>query len=117
MGDYRKNLERAARLCSNREKCRFDVAQKMRSWGMAETEVNQALRYLEEEKFIDDERFARYFVKDKLRFNQWGRIKIQHALLQKRVEEDIITAALEEIDEATYASLLDELVRKKARSL
>jgi len=46
-------------------------------------EADKAIARLVEQKFIDDARFARYFVKDKLKFNKWGRIKIGYALRQK----------------------------------
>ena len=117
MSDYQKNLERAARLCSAREKCRHEVEVKLQSWGMNEQETRQALRYLEEQNFIDDSRYAGYFVKDKLQFNQWGRIKIRHALRQKHVDEKIIDDALEKIDPEHYREILDTLLEKKAKSL
>ena len=117
MSDYQKNLDRAARLCSAREKCSHEVEVKLHSWGMSEQEIQRALRFLEEQKFIDDTRYAGYFVRDKLQFNQWGKLKIRHALRQKHVDEKIVDEALQHIDPEHYRGILDALLEKKVKSL
>lgn len=38
-----------------------------------------------QERFIDESRFARYFVNDKLRFNKWGRVKINYEMQRKGI--------------------------------
>lgn len=116
MADFEKLVARAAKICSTSEKCSHDMRYKMTAWGLDAQETEKAIAWLVEQKFVDDERFARYFVKDKLRFNKWGRIKIGYALRQKELGIDIISAALEEIDETTYTEILDQLVHQKARS-
>lgn len=116
MADYDKIITRAAKLCSTSEKCSHDVRTKMISWGLAEQEADKAIAYLVEQKFLDDTRFARYFVKDKLKFNKWGRIKIGYALRQKQLPEDVINEALREINEDAYIEILDQLVLHKMQS-
>lgn len=116
MAEYEKLLARAAKLCSTSEKCSHDVRNKLTTWGLDEQQAEKAIARLVEQKFIDDARFASYFVKDKLKFNKWGRIKIGYALRQKELPDEIIHAALEEIDESTYSEILDQLIRQKARS-
>jgi regulatory protein len=116
MADYKKTLDRAAKLCSTSEKSSQDMRTKMISWGLDEQEADKALAYLVEQEFIDDARFARYFVKDKLKFNKWGRIKIGYALRQKRLPDAVIEEALGEIDEARYTEILDQLIAQKIRS-
>jgi regulatory protein len=116
MADYEKIIARAAKICSTAEKCSHDVKTKMISWGLDEEEADRAISYLVEQKFIDDARFARYFVKDKLKFNKWGRIKISYALRQKQLPDHVINEALREINEETYIEILDQLVMQKIRS-
>ena len=45
------------------------------------------------------------FVRDKYRFNQWGRVKISQALRMKKIPADVIAEGLEEIDEREYVEL------------
>ena len=71
MKEYSELLERAARLCSKSEKCSSEIRDKLNQWGMPESEIDRAITSLEKEKFIDDRRYAGYFVRDKLKFNRW----------------------------------------------
>jgi regulatory protein len=116
MADYKKTLDRAAKLCSTSEKSSNDMRTRLIAWGLDEQEANRAIAYLVEHQFIDDARFAHYFVKDKLKINKWGRIKIGYALRQKGLTNAVIGEALEKIDEATYAEILDQLIAQKIRS-
>jgi hypothetical protein len=70
-----------------------------------------------EEDYINEERFARAFVKDKFRFNHWGRIKITTHLRVLSISSDIIAKAIGEIDEDEYAEILDETVEKKRKTI
>lgn len=108
---------RAAALCSRSEKCSGDIRKKLLDWGLEMDEARTIIHLLEEEKYIDDERFARSFVKDKFRFNRWGRVKISFQLRAKQVDAGIIDAALEEIDEAAYQEQLLGLLREKNKSV
>ena len=73
--------------------------------------------HLIKERYIDQCRFAVAFVRDKYRFNQWGRIKIAQALRMKHVASDAISEALDEIDEEEYEDILTSLLQKKSRSV
>ena len=117
MSEYKQILDRAARICSSSEKCSQDIRDKIISWGLEAEEADKAVRYLIENKFIDDSRFASYFVRDKLKFNKWGRIKIRFALRQKHIDEDIAEDCLSQIDPLLYNEILDELIQKKIKAI
>ena len=68
------------------------------------------------QRYVDDERFARAFVKDKIRYNKWGRRKVQQALWQKHISEDIQQEVLDEIDDNEYLSVLRPLLKQKRKS-
>lgn len=105
-------------ICSKTEKCSFDIEQKIKNYPLEEKDRDWILNKLKEDKFIDDKRFAGFFVKDKFRFNKWGRIKIRHAMHMKNIDDEIINEALEEqLDEDEYREVLKELLVTKNRSL
>ena len=66
---------------------------------------------------MDDERFARAFVKDKIRYNKWGRRKVEQALWQKHIDDDLRRAVLDEVDSEEYLSVLRPLLQQKQREL
>ena len=74
------------------------------------------MQRLVSERYVDDERYARAFVKDKVRYNKWGRRKVEQALWQKHIDEDIRQQVLDEIDDEEYISVLRPLLKQKRRS-
>ena len=117
MADYTSILNRAAKLCSTGEKCSSEIENKLISWGMSESDAEKALDYLRKNDFINDERYARFYVRDKLKFNKWGRFRISYSLKKKGVGSEIVEAAMTEIKSEDYDAVLDQILLTKARSL
>lgn len=109
-------LRRAAAYCSIAERCIQDVQKKIKAAGLSQEEGERIIVRLLQEKFIDEHRFARYFVNDKLRFNKWGRIKITYELQKRNIPAPIRSEALEGIDEKEYADILQSLLKAKKKS-
>lgn len=103
--------------CSLAERCTEEVSRKLEQWGAPATSYETIIEHLKKERYIDEQRYARTFVRDKYRFNQWGRKKIAQALRMKHIASDEISCALEEIDEEEYGSILTSLLRKKYQSV
>ena len=112
-----KALERLEALCARSEHCTGELMEKMRKWKIGVADAEAVVYSLRKRRFVDDSRYARAFVRDKYRFNRWGRLKIRFALRAKRVDAGIIEEALEEIDETIYAEALRSLVESKNKSI
>ena len=108
---------KAEAYCSASEHCKADVTAKLYQWGVPEDSWEGILEHLEREGYIDESRYAVAFVRDKYRFNQWGRIKIAQALRMKQIPAAIVSQAMEEVDEGEYLSVLTSLLKKKIRSV
>ena len=106
-----------AALCAQAEHCQQEMRDKMRRWELDETVQNRILARLVKERYVDDERYARAFVKDKIRYNKWGRRKVQQALWQKHIDTDIQQQVLDEIDEKEYLDILRPLLKQKRKSI
>ena len=106
-----------AALCAQAEHCQQEMRDKMRRWELDETVQNRIIDRLIKERYIDDERYARAFVKDKIRYNKWGRRKVQQGLWQKRIDADIQQRVLDEIDEKEYLDVLRPLLKQKRKSI
>lgn len=115
---YQNALSKAAFLCSKSEKCVSDMRTKLYQWKLPADEHQRLIDYLLSEKYIDEERFTIYFVRDKFRFNKWGRVKIRYHLQHKEISESFIRAAFEsEIDENDYRALVLSLAQSKLKSI
>ena len=110
-------LHRAAALCSSAEHCTADIREKLARWGVTEADSRTIIDRLVQERFIDEQRYAVAFVKDKFRFSGWGRIKMRYALQQKRIDGSDIDHALATLDEEPYNDRLLELLQAKSRSI
>ena len=108
---------RASALCSKSEKCMSDIRKKLFDWHVELEEHDAVIDALVENKYIDEERFATYFVRDKHRFNGWGRVKIRHHLSQKKIPSYLIEQAFEEIKESAYMEMLSHALEVKNRSV
>jgi regulatory protein len=92
------------------------MLEKMRRWELPEEEQARVMQRLISERYVDDERYARAFVKDKVRYNKWGRRKVEQALWQKHIDEDIRQRVLDEVDDEEYLSVLRPLLKQKRKS-
>ena len=106
-----------AAACAQAEHCEQEMRDKMKRWGMAPEAQNRVVERLTKERYIDNERYARAFVKDKVRYNKWGRRKVQQALWMKRIDDDIQQRVLDEIDDEEYQKVLVPLLKQKRKSI
>ena len=105
-----------AALCAQAEHCQWEMLEKMRRWEVPEETQARVMQRLVKERYVDDERYARAFVKDKIRYNKWGRRKVDQALWQKHIDEDIRKRVLDEVDDEEYLSVLRPLLKQKRKS-
>ena len=105
-----------AALCAQAEHCQWEMLEKMRRWELDDEAQARVMQRLVSERYVDDERYARAFVKDKVRYNKWGRRKVEQALWQKHIDEDIRQRVLDEVDDDEYLAVLKPLLQQKRRS-
>ena len=110
-------LNKAAAYCTLCERCISEVSAKLTTWGVPYAVQEEIITRLTNEKFIDEARYCRAFVNDKVRFNRWGRLKITSALREKRLPQEYIKEAMENIDEDAYQQSLQETIDIKRREL
>ena len=106
-----------AALCAQAEHCQYEMLEKMRRWELSEDAQARVMAKLVNERYVDDERYAQAFVKDKIRYNKWGRRKVEQALWQKRIDEDIRKRVLDEVDDDEYLIILRPLLKQKRKTI
>ena len=84
---------------------------------MSTPEVEEIISDLIAENFLNEERFATSFAGGHFRIKGWGKLKINHALYQKKVSAYNIKKALKCIDEDDYKAKLIDLATKKWNTL
>ncbi len=110
-------LQKMQKYCAYQDRSHREVSDKLQEMGIWGDEAGQVIVNLIEEKFLDEERFARSFVRGKFRIKQWGRLKIEMELKQKGVSDYCLKAGMSEIMDDVYRDTLKSILEKKRITL
>lgn len=113
--DAKKALNATAALCSKKEHATADIRRKLANWGIGAEEQEKIIDFLRKNKFLDDSRFARFYARDKFRFNKWGKQKIAASLRQKQIDSSVIAEALNQLESSDYSDTCLHLLQQKLK--
>ncbi len=108
---------RLTALCAQGEHCSYEMEEKMRKWGISEEAQARIMAHLINERYIDDERYCRAYIRDKIHYSKWGRRKIEQGLYLKRIDRSLSSAALDEVDDEEYLQVLRPMLKAKWRTI
>ena len=108
-------MQRCADWCSQSEHCLSELRDKLSKLGVEPDAAQRIEKQLVAERFIDERRYAEYYIRDKARFNGWGPMKIRFQLSLKRIDSKIVDSALREFDTAVFDEQLERALRNKLR--
>ena len=115
--NYKEALRRAAALCSSQEQCSSHIWEKLNHWNLSEEDALRIIELLKQEKYLDDQRYATFYTRDKFRLNGWGKVKIGVMLRRKGIPESVIKESLNEIDDEAYFKTCARLISEKSATL
>ena len=101
--------------CAYQERCHKEIEQKLYDLNMIPEAKEQIILHLLQYNFLNEERYAKAFVRGKFSIKKWGRIKIISELKFKNISSYNIKSGLKEIDEKDYIKTLQSLAEKKLR--
>jgi regulatory protein len=104
-------------LCAKCEQCIFDVRKKMQRWQIDEETQNAVIEYLVNERYIDESRYAHAFIKNKIKYNKWGKYKIEQALRLKQIPKELYSQYMPEADDNEYNEVLLSILKQKMKSV
>lgn len=110
-------LEKLTAICAKSEHCIDDMRKKMYRWQIDNDIQQEVIDFLVKEHYIDEERYAALFIKDKIQFNRWGKQKVKQALYAKRIPSEIFEPLLKEIPDEDYEEILLPLLKEKNRTV
>lgn len=110
-------LDKMAKYCAYQERCVKDVIEKLKTFDINPKDEKEILNYLIDNRFVNNERFARSFVRGKINQNGWGLNKIRFHLIQKDIDKKTIENALQSYDDEAYRQRLIEVLNSKAKTV
>lgn len=115
--DSQNALERAMRICSQNERCKHDIRIKLIQWQVPGESHDDIIKKLEDEKFIDERRYSKLFIRSKINQNKWGKAKIRWQLIQKKIPEHLIHEALDEVNDEQYYNMISQEIKTKMKQI
>lgn len=112
-----KAYARMARICSRKEYSPFDIEQKLYRLDLSKETTDKIINQLKSNNYLNEERYVRSFIKDKLLINKWGRRKIEAVLFQKRLPQNIVNSVFLEYDRDELSENLMHVLEKKWKSV
>ena len=114
---FEQSLQKIKQYCAYQERCHSEVRDKLYSFRICQSEVEEIITLLIIENYLNEERFAIHYAGGKFRMKQWGKNKIKQSLKQKQVSDYCMRKALKVIDEKEYQKTFQKLVEQKIKTL
>lgn len=110
-------LDKMTKYCAYQERCEKEVCDKLKTFDIPEDSKKEIFMYLIENRFVDNERFTRAFVRGKINQSGWGINKIRFQLQRKGIDKEMIDNAIQEFDQDIYREKLIAILKTKAKSI
>ena len=107
--EIQKKLEK---YCVYQERCHQEVSQKLKELGVFGTPMDTVISYLIEQNYLNETRFAEYFVRGKFSIKKWGKRRLQRELKQRHISLWNIKNAMKEISDIAYWESGQALAKK-----
>lgn len=108
--EAQKKLEN---YCAYQERCHKEVRNKLREMKMIPEAIDKITVHLIQHNYLNEERFAKAFVRGRFRIKKWGKNRLIRELKFREISKYSIDIALKEIDLDDYYKTLDELIQKR----
>ncbi|MCB4807416.1 RecX family transcriptional regulator [Tamlana sp. 62-3] len=110
-------IKKLEHYCAYQERCHKEVRQKLVTMHMIPEAIDTVIVHLLQHNFLNEERFAKTFVRGKFRIKKWGRRRLTLELKKKDISKANINEAFREINDAEYIEVFNDLAEKKANSM
>lgn len=115
-----KIYEKAVKFLAVRMHTTGELHRKLKARGFRDAEILPVLRQLEEQRFLDDERFAQIFVDNFKRYRDFGYFGVKAKLHARQIPSEMAQNALDQFltleDEKKIAERLLKKLKRQGRS-
>ena len=110
-------LLKLQRYCVYQDRCHKEVEQKLKNMRMIPEAIDHIIVALISDNHLNEERFAKAFVRGKFSIKKWGKVRLTLELKQRQLSKYTIKIALQEIDPNDYLQTFHALAEKKVATL
>lgn len=110
-------LVKLQKYCAYQDRCHKEVEQKLKQMHMIPEAIERVIVDLIQDNHLNEERFAKAYVRGKFSIKKWGKVRLTLELKQRQVSQYVIKTALAEIDPEEYLQTFHKLAEKKALNM
>lgn len=105
------------KYCSIQDRCQSEIRTRLLEHSVYGDDLEEVIADLISDDFINEERFAKAYVRGKFRIKKWGKIKIRQELKFRKISDYSIRKGMQEIGYDDYLATLQILLEKKEATL
>lgn len=113
--NYIKCKGAALRIIEKTIKTESEIKKKLLLKGYGDETINRTIDFLKEYNFLNDESYAKMYVRDKSKGQ--GKNKIKYDLIKKGLDEELILEAIAKIDSDNEENIAYEMALKKYNTI
>ena len=110
-------IEKIQSYCLYQDRCVKEVKNKLYSFKVSSQLVENIVKYLIDNDYLNEERYTKMFIQGKLRIKKWGRIKLKYELRSKGIDIKTINEHINQINEEDYLNYFNEFSTSKIKFL
>ena len=110
-------LVKLQKYCAYQDRCHREVEQKLKQMHMIPEAIERVIVDLIQDNHLNEERFAKAYVRGKFSIKKWGKVRLTLELKQRQISQYVIKTALAEIDPEEYLQTFHKLAEKKALNM
>ncbi|MBT8236948.1 MAG: RecX family transcriptional regulator [Bacteroidia bacterium] len=114
---YKEALTSLERFCAYQERCILEVRQKLKDFTLSEEDKLALIDQLTQSDLLNEDRFAIQYARGKFRIKEWGKVRIQGQLRSKKIAEDSIRTAIDQLDPVEYKKVFEGLAKRKLEGI
>lgn len=113
--EYHRAVQILQSFCAYQDRCHQDARERLAELGVYGERAEQIIVDLINEKFLDEERFARSYARGRFKMKKWGRMKITRELKMRKISAYCIRKAMTEIDPEEYYQVMKDEIERRDR--
>jgi len=103
------------KYCAYQDRCHQEVRTKLLSYKIYGDDLEDIITQLIQEKYLDELRYAKSFVRGKARIKKWGPVKIKQLLKQKEISDYCKRKAFAELDHSIFKENAQYWLERKSK--
>lgn len=97
-------------------RCEKEIREYLKKYSDNNNLINKIINQLQKENLLNEERYIKAFIEDKINLTSWGPIKIEKELIELDMNENLIKEYLSKYDDSIFVTKIEKIINKKVKS-